>query len=147
MGLTKIGKGTKVSVVSEGTGLPAGVIVVAANVSESQTIEPTLDAIVLDFAQPDRLLYDKAADCDALRDRLEAERAIELVAPHRRNRTRPKRQDGRPLRRYKRRWKIERINAWLKQFRRLRVRYEYRLSMFRAFVHVACVLILLRQFV
>jgi hypothetical protein len=42
-----------------------------------------------------------------------AQLGIELIAPHRRNRKKPKTQDGRPLRRYKRRWKIERLFAWL----------------------------------
>jgi transposase len=53
------------------------------------------------------------------KDRLCEERGIELIAPHRRNRTRPPTRDGRPLRRYKRRWKIERLFAWLHNFRRL----------------------------
>jgi hypothetical protein len=47
-----------------------------------------------------------------------------MIAPHRRGRVRPKTQDGRPLRRYRRRWKIERLFAWLGNFRRLVVRYE-----------------------
>jgi hypothetical protein len=48
-------------------------------------------------------------------DQLDAElapRGIELIVPHRRNRTHPT-QDGRPLRRYRRRWKMERLFAWL----------------------------------
>ena len=40
-----------------------------------------------------------------------------MIAPHRRNRRKPKTQDGRKLRRYKRRWKIERLFAWLGNFR------------------------------
>ena len=34
-------------------------------------------------------------------------------------------QDGRKLRRYRRRWKIERTIAWISSFRRLIVRHEY----------------------
>ncbi len=45
-------------------------------------------------------------------------RGIELIAPHRSNRKKPATQDGRALRRYKRRWIIERTNAWLGNFRR-----------------------------
>jgi hypothetical protein len=37
---------------------------------------------------------------------------IDLIARHRDNRRRPPTQDGRPLRRQKRRWKIERLFAW-----------------------------------
>jgi transposase len=56
------------------------------------------------------------------------EQGIEMIAPHRKNRQKEKKtQDGRKkLRRYKRRWKIERLFAWLQNFRRLVVGYEYK---------------------
>ena len=94
---------------------------------------------------PDRLVYDRAGDSDPLRARLRR-RGVELVCPHRANRVKPPTQDGRKLRRYRRRWKVERTFAWLGNFRRLVVRYERRVAMYRAFFHVACVLITLRQF-
>lgn len=56
------------------------------------------------------MIYDRAADSDPLRARL-AENGIELICPHRKNRKKAKTQDGRKLRRYKRRWKIERSTA------------------------------------
>ncbi|MCW5205584.1 transposase, partial [Desulfobulbus sp. F5] len=65
-------------------------------------------------------------------------------APHRRGRKKPKTQDGRKLRRYKRRWKVERLFAWLQNFRRLVVRYERHLGNFLAFLQLACSVILLR---
>jgi transposase len=94
--------------------------------------------------RPERLIYDKACDSDALRKRL-AKRGIDLICPHRKNRKKPPLQDGRKLRRYKRRWKVERTFAWLGNFRRLVVRWERYITMYRAFVHVACLLITLRQ--
>ena len=145
MGVTKIGKGTKVELVCDANGLPLGVTIAAANVPETALIEPALDAVVIECGEPEHLLYDKAADSDALRERLEA-RGVELVTPHRQNRTRPKLQDGRALGRYKRRFKVEHLIARLKVFRRLRVRYEYRSEMFAAFVQLACLLILLKEF-
>ncbi len=145
MGVTKIGKGTKVQLVCDGGGLPVGVVIAAANVAETQLIEPSLDAIVVECAEPEHLLYDKAADSDPLRDRLD-DRGVELVTPHRRNRRRPPRQDGRALRRYKRRFKIEHLIQRLKVFRRVRVRYDYRSAMYGGFVHLACLLILLHEF-
>jgi transposase len=54
-------------------------------------------------------------------------------------------QDGRSLRRYCRRWKIERLFAWLFNFRRLVVRYEYHAENFQGFVHLAAAVILLRN--
>jgi transposase len=72
---------------------------------------------------PQRLIGDRAYDADSL-DVALATWGIEMIAPYRRGRVRPKTQDGRPLRRYRRRWKIERLFAWLGNSRRLVVRYE-----------------------
>jgi transposase len=70
---------------------------------------------------------------------------ILLIAPHRSNRNRTPRQDGRMLRRYKRRWTVERTFAWLGNFRRLVVRYDRSLTVYRAFFHIACFMIVIRR--
>jgi transposase len=67
-----------------------------------------------------------------------------MIAPHRRSRKERKTQDGRKLRRYKRRWKIERLFAWLSNFRRLVVRYEQRAKNYLSFVRLGCIVMLLR---
>jgi transposase len=114
-------------------------------------LEPTLATIAVPRAgpgrprqKPKRVIVDKAYDSDPLRDRL-ASRGIELIAPHRTNRKKPRTQDGRKLRRYRRRWKVERTFAWFGNFRRLVVRWERHLTMYLAFFHLACLLITLRQ--
>jgi transposase len=61
------------------------------------------------------------------------------------NRKKPKTQDGRKLKRYKRRWKVERLCAWLSNFRRLVVRYERRAENYLGFVHLGCIIILLKH--
>jgi transposase len=151
VGKTKRGKGTKLIVVADGKGVPLGVYLASATPNEVTLIETTLEQVAVPRKgrgrprkNPPRLIYDKAADSDPLRARL-AKRGIDLICPHRANRKKPKRQDGRKLRRYKRRWKIERSIAWIANFRRLVVRYERQIMMFYAFVHVACLLIALRQ--
>lgn len=68
-----------------------------------------------------------------------------MIAPHRRNRRKKKTQDGRKLKRYKKRWKIERLFAWLHNFRRLVIRYERRDENYLGFVQLGCVVILLRH--
>lgn len=94
---------------------------------------------------PERLIGDKAYDSDPLDQELAAQ-GIELIAPHRVNRKRVKTQDGRALRRYRRRWKIERLFAWLHNFRRLVVRYEYKPENYLGFVHLGCLIILMRMY-
>ena len=48
------------------------------------------------------------------------------------------------MRRYKRRWKVERLFAWLGNFRCLVVRYERRPENYLGFVQLGCAVILLR---
>jgi transposase len=69
---------------------------------------------------------------------------IEMIAPH--NPTRKhKTQDGRPLRRYKRRWHVERLFAWLQCSRRLITRFEHKAANFLAFLKLRCIILLLRR--
>jgi transposase len=143
IGPTRRGKGTKLMVVADGTGLPIGEFVSSASPGEVTLAEATLNEIR--HGSPKRLIADRAYDSDALRTRL-ADAGIELVCPHRRGRKRAATQDGRALRRYRRRWKIERVFSWLFNFRRLTTRWEYYPFMFRAFVHVAMIMITLKRF-
>lgn len=106
--------------------------------------EPVLEARFV-AEHPERLIGDKAYDSDPLDERLKA-KGVSLIAPHRNNRKKPATQDGRPLRRYKRRWKVERLFAWLQNFRRILVRYERHLENYLGFVQLGCIIILLRHY-
>ncbi len=90
------------------------------------------------------MIADRGYDSDPLRKRL-ARRGIELICPHRKNRRKPPTQDGRALRRYQRRWIIERTIAWLGNYRRLAVRYDRSLTVYRGFFHIACFMLVLRR--
>jgi transposase len=130
--------------VTDGHGLPLAAIVASASPHEVTLVDRTLDAAWTECL-PNRLIGDKAYDSDALDARLLEERGVELISPHRSNR-RSVTQDGRPLRRYRRRWKVERLFAWLHNFRRLVVRYEYHAANFLGMLQLGCILILLRRF-
>jgi transposase len=144
VGKTKRGKGTKIMVLIDAEGLPLGVDTASASPHEVNLIEPLLARRVL-RRKPRRLIYDAAADSDPLRARLRR-RGIELVCPHRRNRTKPATQDGRKLRRYRRRWKVERSISWLQNFRRLVTRYEFHAHLFHGFAQLACLIVVLGRF-
>jgi len=143
VGTTKRGKGSKLMAVADRFGLPLAVCAAAASPHEITLVAATLDSRFVDDL-PERLIGDRAYDADPLDEAL-LELGVEMIAPHRRGRTRPKTQDGRPLRRYKRRWKVERLFAWLGNFRRLVVRYERHALNYLGFVHLGCALILLRH--
>ena len=115
-------------------------------------LEPTIEKIAVPRSgrgrprkNPKRIVADRGYDSDPLRERLSV-RGIELICPYRSNNKKKKYQDGRKLRRYKRRWTVERTFAWLQNFRRLVVRWEREITVYQAFFHVACILITLRQF-
>lgn len=92
---------------------------------------------------PARLIGDKAYDSDELDRWMKEQYGIEMIAPNRRTRKHPS-QDGRPLRKYKRRWKMERLFAWLQNFRRIQIRYDRHIENYLGFLHLGCLLILLR---
>jgi len=125
-------------------GRPVAVLVASPLPHEVTLVGLTLAARFV-AAAPRRLLGDRAYDSDPHDAALRAE-GIALIAPHRANRSKPRTQDGRPLRRLARRWKVERLNAWLQHCRRLVTRYEVRVENFLGFLHLACLRILLRRF-
>ena len=143
VGKTKRGKGTKIAGRTNGHGLPLALRTESASPAEVKLVTATLEArVVADV--PVRLIGDKAYDSDRLDEQLMQEYGTELIAPNKINRRVPT-QDGRPLRRFVRRWKIERLFAWLFNFRRLVVRYEYHAENFQGFLHLAAAIILLRH--
>ena len=145
MGLTRKGKGTKVQVVVDGKGLPLRVSVAPADSGEPQMVQQTLELFAHD-SPPERLIGDKAYDSDPL-DALLLDLGIEMIAPHLRNRRPENRtQDGRPLRRYRHRWIVERTIAWLGYHRRLLVRWEKHVSIYLGFTLLGCLMITLKHF-
>ena len=138
--------------VVDGRGLPLGNYLHSASPAEVTLAETTLATIRVGRRhhaghprqKPVRVIADRAYDSDPLRKRLR-QRGIELICPHKRNRVRPATQDGRSLRRYRRRWIVERTNAWLGNFRRLVVRHDRSLTIYGAFFHIACFMIVLRR--
>ena len=124
-------------------GLPLAVHVASASPYEPHLVPATLDARFL-RELPTRLIGDRGYDSDGLDATLRDRYQIEMIAPnrsHRRRRT----QDGRALRRYRRRWKIERLFAWLHNSRRVVTRWEYHVANFLGMLQLACARILLRH--
>lgn len=124
-------------------GLPIAVRVTSASPHESKLVEDTLRQRHVSGV-PERMIGDRGYDSDPLDERLQREHGVELIAPNRSNK-RKRTQDGRPLRRYLRRWKIERLFAWLKNYRRISSRWERYAVNFLGMVQLGCVLILLRH--
>ena len=129
-------------VVADFHGLPLAADAASASPHEVTLVRDTLSARFT-RQRPRRLIGDRAYDSDPLDRELAAE-GIELIAPHKSNRVKAPTQDRRTLRRYKRRWKVERLNAWLQNFRRIATRFDYYAENYLGFVHLGCIKILLR---
>ena len=130
-------------VLADGAGAPVGVGVASASPAEVILLEELLDTIPL-RGSPARLIGDRGYDSNGVRALL-VQQGIQPIIPARRNSRAATHQDGRPMRRYRRRWIIERTNAWLQNFRRLVVRYERKALVFLGLVHIACALIALKR--
>jgi transposase len=127
---------------ADGNGLPLAVGIACGQRHEAPLARATIESCFVEEL-PQRVIGDKAYDSDALDAELDAI-GVEMIAPHSRRRNQAT-QDARKLRRYRRRWKIERLFSWLLRFRRIVTRYEEKAENFLGFLHLACLSIYLRQ--
>ena len=135
----------KLEVVVDASGLPLGMAIAGANVSENKLLIPALEDVPVAVPQKTPVIADKGHDSDALRDTIKAS-GFQPIIPHRHNRVRPSRNDGRRLRRYRHRWLVERTNAWLHCYRGIAVRWAYYSLMYISMVYLAFIHIALRRF-
>jgi transposase len=134
---------------ADGAGTPLGIHGEKASPAEVKRLEPTLKNGRIGSRRarrrtPKRLMADRGYDSTAVRVLL-VKRDIEPIIPARSPNRVATHQDGRKLRRDKRRWIIERTTAWWHNFRRLVVRYERSATNFTALVHLACALTTLKR--
>jgi IS5 family transposase len=135
----------KLEVVVDHSGLPLGLKVAAANVSEQQLLMPALDDVPVEVPPGTPVVADKGHDSDLLRQQVQ-QAGYTPIIPHRKNRVKPSRNDGRRLRRYRHRWLVERTNAWLHSYRGLAVRWSYYTFMYVGLAYLAFIHIALQRF-
>jgi transposase len=128
--------------ITDSDGLPISISIASGSRHDVALTDQALDEAHVDWLPPN-LVGDKAWDSKKHHRQLKEERNIELIAPVRSNSSRQ--QDGRRMKRYKRRWKVERLFAWLQNFRRLIVRWEHKAENSLGFLQLGCIVILLRH--
>ena len=140
--------------VTDGEGLPIGLLVESAQKSEVRLAEATLATVRVARrrgrarTRPERLTCDRGYDSGAFRRYLTRRGIRHAIPLKRRPRTwKPRR--GRPpacdTAAYRQRWKVERTFAWLFNYRRVVVRWERHVSVYRGFVLFAMSLICLNR--
>lgn len=134
-------------IVADGNGLPIGLHLDSAQHHEIRLAEPTLQSIRVPQkrgrprTRPKELVADKAYDSRAFRKNLRKRGIKPTIPSFNRNRKKPRR--GRPIQvgqGYRRRWIVERCFGWMDNYRRLIVRYERYLHIYKAFCFVAVIL-------
>jgi hypothetical protein len=80
-----------------------------SRLAHTQRVQLCFDFYMIE-AKPENLIGDCAYDNDPLDETLHQD-GIEMIAPHRPNRSKPPTQDRRRLSRYLRRWLVERFFA------------------------------------
>lgn len=131
--------GTKRSLLTDGKGVPLGLVVSGANTHDMRLVEATLRSIVVPRPKTHRrrrqhLCLDKGYDYPDVRD---------LVAAWGYTAHIPVRGSPRPARQsipgYRsRRWVVERTHSWFNRFRRLLIRWEKKIPNYLALLHFAC---------
>lgn len=146
IGRCRAGRATKVMALADARGLPLSIAIADGSRHDVVLTDLALDSSFVDELPP-KLVGDKAWDSAKHQNLLSLERGIELIAPKKGGkRPSKRRQDGRSLRRLRRRWMVERLFAWLKNFRRLATRWEYKSENYLGMLYLGCLMILVRRF-
>ena len=130
--------------IADRRGLPIAVRIESASPHEVKLVDGTIKSRFT-RKKPKILIGDQAYDSDPLDEEIWKKHKVKIVSPHKSNRVKPATQDGRELRRYKNRWKIERVFSWLQNYRKIQTRWEVKAENFLGFVQLGCMMILLRH--
>lgn len=139
--------GTKLSLMTDHNGIPLGLEVVSGNVHDSKCAETTVRELKVGKKTRVRTLNaDKGYDSQSLR-RILRKRAIQPNIPSRVFKTRRLR--GRKPKHdqelFKQRPLVERTFAWLKAFKKLKLRTDRSKLMFESFALLGCIVVCLRR--
>jgi transposase len=141
--------GTKISTIADATGIPIAMVTAKGNIVDITLAEDTVDSIRIakSAIQGSDLLADKGYDCLHFRIHSTEYGIVPYIPKRKTTKVRDKhiwyymytKEKG------KRRYVIERTNAWLKSFRRLRMRFDYTAASFEAFLYLAILVICVRK--
>jgi putative transposase len=138
-------RGVKRSLLTEGHGVPLGMVVAGANRPDMRLVAPTLYSLVVERPEPtdehpQGLCLDKGYDYEAVRATLAVFGFTAHITARGKVARARKRQAGVKARR----WVVERCQSWLNRFRRLLVRWDKKADNYLGFLHFACALIAFR---
>jgi len=136
---------------TDGNGLPLSFAITPASTHDLKPALAVMDQIRVSQPlgrprkRPQKLVADKGYDSRAFRHELR-KRNIQPIIPHRVYVNPRAKHRGRPpgsyaSNQYQGRWKIERCNAWMDNYRRVTTCWDRTPNAFKAFVTLACITI------
>lgn len=134
-------QGTERHLLTEGHGLPVGLVVTGANRNDVTQVEAVLDARpVVSFEAEQHLCADKGYDSNRVRSALSASGYVTHILSRGQEKVALEMPGFRA-----RRWVVEAAHSWLNRFRRLLVRWEKKGENYLGMLHVACAVIVWRR--
>lgn len=139
-------QGTKRSLLTEGGGVPIGVVVEGSNRNDFKLLRETIESVALERPRltPEReqgMCLDKGYDYDEVREILKEFGFTAHIRARGEEAQAIKRQAG-----YKaRRWVVERTHSWMNRFRAILIRWEKKAANFLALLHLSCAYITFKQ--
>jgi putative transposase len=137
--------GVKRSLLTEGHGVPVGLVIAGANRPDMKLVKDTLKSIVVKRPRPTKkrpqgMCLDKGYDYAEVRDTLKEFGFTAHIRARGEEAQALKRQAGVRARR----WVVERAHSWMNRFRRVLIRWDKKGENYLAFLHFACALIAFR---
>ena len=138
-------KGTKRHLLTEGAGLPIGLVVTGANRHDKTQVEAVLESMPVPPPLPSadaqqHFCADKGYDYDDVRSVI----SFWGYTAHIKSRGEEKQALKVPGYRA-RRWVCERTHSWMNRFRRILIRWEKNVANYLAFLQLACAFIVWRS--
>jgi transposase len=138
-------RGGKRSLLTEGHGVPVGLVVAGANRPDMKLVKDTVESVVVQRPRPTKkrpqgMCLDKGYDYAEVRETLKEFGFTAHIRARGEEARALKRQVGGRARR----WVVERAHSWMNRFRRVLIRWDKRVENYLAFLHFACALIAFR---
>ncbi len=137
--------GVKRSLLTEGHGVPVGLVVAGANRPDLKLVEETVDSLIVKRPRPTKtrpqgMCMDKGYDYAAVREIVQEFGFTAHIRARGEEAQAINRQAGFKARR----WVVERTHSWMNRFRRVLIRWDKKVENYLAFLHFACALIAFR---
>lgn len=137
--------GVKRSLLTEGHGVPIGLVVEGAQRHDLKLVRKTIESLVVERPEPSQeppqgMCLDKGYDYQEVRALL----AEFGFTAHLRSRGEEAFELAQEAGKRARRWVVERTHSWMNRFRRILIRWEKKPENYIAFLHFACALIAFR---